>query len=268
MPQTPIDLTQGFDLHDNESGIAHHVYAYGEGPPVILMHEITGMTPQFLCLAYRIASAGFRVYMPHFFGPVDKRDVSAGILFCLRHEFNVFLSDGKSPIASWLRVLCERADSECGGRGVGVIGLCLTGNIVMSAMVHQSVRLGVMCEPALPFIHAAALGVPESDVRRANDRAQIYPMLAYRFSTDTKCTHARFQSLRKTFGSGIHLTEICTGVDPWNIPNKSHSVLTQDYPNVNDTNHPVQHAIDEILTELRVRLNNTGLTLNTPTAPA
>jgi dienelactone hydrolase len=256
----PIDLSQGFDHHDATTGITHHVYTCGEGPAVVLMHELTGMTDLFLKLARRIADAGYRVYLPHFFGPVDAYDIPAGVLYCLRNEFNVLFSNGKSRITSWLLALCEKADAECGHHGVGVIGLCLTGNIVMSAMVHPSVRLGVMSEPALPFIHKAALGIPESDIERAKRRALVYPMLGYRFSTDTKCTHAKFQTMQDTFGAGIRLTEIATGVAPWNIPNKSHSVLTQHYDKMEDPNHPVQHAIDEILTELRLRLHGNSLT--------
>jgi len=219
------------------------------------MHEITGMTVPFLALADRIAGHGFRVYLPHFFGPIDQRDLPAGILFCLRNEFNVWCSGGESRITNWLRSLCERADEESGRCGVGVIGLCLTGNIVLSAMVLDCVRVGVMCEPALPFAHKSALGVPQGDIEKARDRAQIFPMMAYRFSTDTKYPHARFQTLADTFGAGIHLTEIPTGVAPWYIPNRKHSVLTDDQiPQVNDPNHPVQHAVDEILAMLRRRL--------------
>jgi dienelactone hydrolase len=256
--QPPIDLSHPSLHHDPSTGIKHSYFTYGEGPAVILMHEITGMTDLFLKLAKRIGDAGYRVYLPHFFGPLDDRDIPAGLLYCLRNEFNVLFSHGKSRIISWLLGLCEQADAECGGRGVAVIGLCLTGNIVMSAMVHPCVRLGVMSEPALPFTNKAALGVPQSDIEQTQKRALVYPMLGYRFSSDTKCTHAKFQTMQDTFGKGIRLTEIPTGVGPWNIPDKSHSVLTQCYEKMDDPNHPVQHAIDEILTELRLRLHNFG----------
>jgi dienelactone hydrolase len=250
-----IDFSNPCTLTDETTGISHPVIKAGKGPAVVLMHEITGMTPQFLYLANRIMEAGYTVYMPHLFGPIDKRDEAAGIVFaCVRRDFHVFCTDRDSPISSWLHLLCEKAHSECGGPGVGVIGLCLTGNIVMSAMVHPAVRLGVMCEPALPFTDRASLGVSQDTVDRAKVRAQVYPMLAYRFCTDHKCTHEKFKTLKSAFGEGIRLTEIETGVEPWLIPNKSHSVLTGDYVGQMDPNHPVQHALDDILAELRIRL--------------
>jgi hypothetical protein len=33
-------------------------------------------------------------------------------------------NDRSSPIIDWLRALARRAHKECGGRGVGAIGLC------------------------------------------------------------------------------------------------------------------------------------------------
>lgn len=258
-----IDFGKEFTLSDPSTNIKHNVITAGDGPAVILMHEITGMTPLFLNLARRIVEAGYRVYLPHFFGPLDKRDCTAGILFCLRHEFKVFSSHGNSPIASWLHLLCERANSECGERGVGVIGLCLTANTVMSAMVHPTVRIGVMCEPALPFLNARALGISDDTISKVKPKALVYPMLAYRFTTDRKCPPERFQTLRDTFKQGVRTYEIPTETEPWLIPKNSHSVLTGGYPGETDPNHPVQHALDQILAELcrRLRAPSNGVIL-------
>lgn len=258
-----IDFNQQFTLTDASTGITHRVITAGDGPAVVLMHEITGMTPLFLNLARRVVEAGYRVYLPHFFGPLDKVDFASGVLFCLRREFNVFASHGDSPIANWIHLLCERANSECGNRGVGVIGLCLTGNIVMSAMVHPDVRLGLMCEPALPFLNPAALGVSDSTLQHITRKVLIYPLLAYRFTTDRKCPPERFQTLRDTFQQGVRTCEIATNAEPWLIPKRAHSVLTGGYPGETDPNHPVQHALDEILAELsrRLRAPSNGIAL-------
>lgn len=259
-----IDFDKGFTLTDPSTKITHRVIKAGTGPGVLLMHEITGMTPLFLNLARRIIEAGYTVYLPHFFGPLDKYDFTAGILFCLRHEFKVFSSDKDSPIASWLRLLCERAYSESGGTGVGVIGLCLTGNIVMSAVAHPAVRLGVMCEPGLPFGKPCALGVSDATVQQIKPKLLVYPMLAYRFTTDKKCPPQRFQTLRETFHEGVRTCEIPTAEAPWRIPTNAHSVLTGGYPGETDPNHPVQHVLDEILSELRLRLRSQSPSLSTP----
>jgi dienelactone hydrolase len=244
-----LDLKNKFPF--THGSITHDVYFEGDGPAVVLMHELPGMSPGCLRAAEKIANAGFKVYLPLFFGHPGQYSVADGVfstVFCVRHEFDIFTSNGHSPIADWLRELCRKVDADCGNRGVGLIGMCLTGNVVLSVMLEPAVRVPVMCEPALPFFHAAALGVPEADVQQAKVRAVDAPILAYRFETDTKCPKQRFATLRATFGNNIATTEIPTGPEnPFDIPKGAHSVLTGDYPHQDDPNHPVQHAFDEIL---------------------
>jgi dienelactone hydrolase len=251
-----FDLQHSFVL--TYGSITHWVYFDGDGPAVILMHELPGMTPACLRVAARIKHCGFKVYVPLFFGHPGQYSIVSGIfstVLCVRHEFNVFTSNGSSPIAEWLRVLCRNADAECGNRGVGLIGMCLTGNAVLSVMLEPSVRVPVMCEPALPFFHKAALGVPDLDIQGAQVRAVQCPILAFRFSTDSKCPQERFVTLRNAFGPNISTTEIPTGPgNPFNIPQNAHSVITGDYPNQDDPNHPVQKAFDEILLRFKCHL--------------
>jgi dienelactone hydrolase len=222
------------------------------------MHELPGMTPAFLQLAAKIVHHGFTVYAPLFFGYPNQYSLVDGIsstVLCIRHEFNVFTSNGKSPIADWLKTLCRQAHSECGYQGVGLIGLCLTGNVVLSVMVERSVRVPVMCEPSLPFFNKFALGVPEHDIEKAQDRATTSPILAYRFDSDHKCPRERFVTLRNTFKTNIKATEICTGpIHPFDIPTCAHSVLTGNYPNQHEPNHPVQLALTEILQRFKSSL--------------
>jgi dienelactone hydrolase len=242
------------------NGLTHDVYFDGEGPGVLLLHEIDGMTPAFCRIAMRITDCGFTVFAPLIFGrPDQKISTARGILtiLCVRREFDLFQSQGASRITPWLRELCVEIDRRTGQRGVGVIGMCLTGNVVMSLMVEPCVRVPVMCEPALPFLHGSALGIPETDVVAAVHRSHITPLLAYRFSEDKICPHERFVTLRNTFpNEGLHACEIPSGQGsaPWDIPEDAHSVLTGDYPNQWDPNHPVQHALDEILSCLKTRL--------------
>jgi dienelactone hydrolase len=245
----PLDLNDKFSL--SHGSITHDVYREGEGPAVVLMHELPGMTPGCLRAATRIVECGFRVYLPLFFGHPNEYSITDGIfstVLCIRHEFNVFTTHGKSPIAEWLRELCRRADDECGYRGVGLIGMCLTGNVVLSVMLEPSVSVPVMCEPSLPFLHKASLGAPEEDIEDAKQRAKDAPILAFRFASDNKCPKERFDTLRNTFKENICTVEIPTGPEnPFDIPGNAHSVLSGDYPNQCDPNHPVQHAFDEIL---------------------
>jgi dienelactone hydrolase len=50
-----------------------------------------------------------------------------------------------------LRALARRAHKECGGRGVGAIGLCLTGGFAIAMMTEPNVIAPALAEPSLPL---------------------------------------------------------------------------------------------------------------------
>ena len=82
--------------------------------------------------------------------------------------------------------------------------MCLTGNLVLSVMLDESVLVPVMCEPAVPIFASteeqkAALGVPDDDVRKAVQRAQNVQVLGFRFATDKQCPAQRFKTLERPF---------------------------------------------------------------------
>jgi dienelactone hydrolase len=241
-------------------GISHSVFRDGSGPGVLLMHEAPGMSDRCLALADRLIGAGFTAYLPLFFGKPGMDNKLAGpalVVLCLRRELNSLATNAPSEIAGWLRALCRRIHNESHGRGVGVIGMCLTGNLVLSVMLDESVLVPVLCEPAVPFVpwskkRKAALGVPDDDVKRAAERAKQVQVLGFRFETDTKCPDERFQTLEQIFGTTCFKGKrIPTGPsNPGQIPNGSHSVLTGEF-DYDDLNHPARKALDEIIEQLQ-----------------
>lgn len=54
----------------------HDVYVVGQpaDPPVLVMHELPGLTDETLNFARRLQSAQFRVYLPHLFGRLRHDD--------------------------------------------------------------------------------------------------------------------------------------------------------------------------------------------------
>ena len=181
----------------------------------------------------------------------------ASAILCLSKELNSLSTNAPSKIAGRLRALCRRIHAECGGRGVGVIGMCLIGNLLLSVMLDESVLVPVMCEPAVPLVpwskeRTAALGVPDDDARRAAERARKVQVLGFRFETDTKCPDDRFQTLEQLFGKKCFKGKtIPTGPNnPGKIPNGSHSVLTGEF-DYSDLNHPARKALDEIIERLQ-----------------
>ena len=70
---------------------------------------------------------------------------------CISREFRVLAVRQSSPITNWLRALCRSLHAELGGKGVGAIGMCLTGNFALALMVDSAVMAPVLSQPSLPF---------------------------------------------------------------------------------------------------------------------
>jgi dienelactone hydrolase len=259
-----IDDAHRFEFADG--GIRHPVYRDGTGPGVLLLHELPGMSDACIRLADLVMREGYTVYLPLFFGQPGQSSGLKGMasVLCLRREFNLFATDRSSPISAWLLALCRRIKTECGGKGVGAIGMCLTGGIVLSLLVDDTVLAPVLSQPALPLLlpfpgvspvdaRKRALGISPDVLAEAVKRSAMAPILGYRFQTDTTCPRERFETLRQTFGENFHGTEIPTGPEnPGNIPNGSHSVLTAAF--VDEPGHPTRKALDEVLARFKRQL--------------
>jgi dienelactone hydrolase len=125
------------------------------GPAVIIIHEVYGFTPTVARLCRLVRDGGFRVYAPVLLSSVDARNperiLPAPLLgLCISREFYLFASGKSSPIVQWLKELARLAHRECGGPGVGVIGMCLTGNFALAMAVDPAVVAPVLAQPSLP----------------------------------------------------------------------------------------------------------------------
>jgi len=253
---TPPAL-EGFDSFSFTADNAMRtVYRRGEGPAVLVVHEIPGITPAVADFARRVAEAGFTAVLPHLFGTPGK-DYSGGYIAeqmlraCISREFHVLASRGSSPITSWLRALCRQAHSECGGPGVGCIGMCLTGNFALSMMLDESVMAPVLSQPSLPFPvsaeHRRGLHLSDGDLEIVKKRAGAgVGVLGLRFSADSTCPGERFERLREELGEGFEGIEIDSSRgNPHGISRASHSVLTKDL--VDEAGHPTREALERVL---------------------
>jgi dienelactone hydrolase len=265
----PIHIDDHHRFMFAEGEMEHWVYRDGAGPGVLILHELPGMTPKCIELAQRVMNRGFTVYLPLFFGdPGDESSLQGGMhvtALCIRREFECFATDKTSPVSVWLRALCRQMKSECGGVGIGAIGMCFTGSIILSLMVDNTLLVPVLSQPALPFHQGhlpgaaspaerrRALGIHPDDLAKAKQRATAAPILAYRFATDKVCPRERFERLREEFGGNVSTTEIPTGsTHPGNFPDNAHSVLTKFF--VDEPGNPTRKALDEILARFDERL--------------
>ncbi len=161
------------------------------GPAVIVIHEVYGFTPTLARFCRWVRDAGFRVYAPILFGSPDAGNAEKPTLgrilsLCVSREFTLLAANKSSPVTEWLRALARLAHQECGGRGVGAIGMCLTGGFALSMALDPVVLAPVLAQPGLPGTRAAALDISPADLARVQARTRDgLKLRGYRFEGDT-----------------------------------------------------------------------------------
>ena len=246
--------------HDGET---RDVYRRGEGPGVVIATEVPGITPPVLRFAERVAAEGFTVFLPQMFGtpgaPVQF-STAIGVLVkaCISREFSLLAAHESSPITDWLRALCRHAHETLGGKGVGAIGMCLTGNFALTLMVDPFVVAPILCQPSLPVTigkkRRAGLHISDANLATVQQRcANGAKVLGLRFTHDFMCPPERFESLRQALGDGFEGIEIDSGPgNRWGIKRSAHSAVTNDL--VDEAGHPTRQALDRVLGFLREKL--------------
>jgi dienelactone hydrolase len=258
-------MLESFDSREfSHDGVTRRVFHAGSGPGVVIMHEVPGIYPAVGEFAERVVDAGFHVALPELFGTTG-RELSAGYLAgsllraCISREFHVLASRRSSPITVWLRALCRSLHAECGGRGVGALGMCLTGNFALALMVDPCVMAPVLSQPSLPFPLGAerrrALHLSDADLETVRRRVKEdgAKVVGLRFTHDPACPAERFQRLRDELGDGFEGLEIDSSRGNANgIPGSAHSVVTKDL--VDEAGHPTRAALDRVLAFFAERL--------------
>src|SRR6476660_580456 len=182
------------DFQPREITLNHamkRVYVAGVGPAVIVMTEMPGISPHVARFSRWVRDAGFTVYMPSLFGrdgAVPEVEEGGAILqrACMSAEFRAFASNESSPVTKWLRSLARLAHEQCGGPGVGAIGMCFTGNFALTMMLEPAMLAPVLSQPSLPLDDPAALEISPDElaaVRRRLDEEDL-TVRAYRFQGD------------------------------------------------------------------------------------
>ena len=231
------------------------VYRRGSGPAVIVIHEMPGLHPLVIRFADRVAAAGMTVFLPNLFGtpgkPVTRSYAIGQILkaICIAREFNVWANDKSSPIVDWLRALARQVHAECGGKGVGAVGMCFTGGYALAMMTEPSVVAPVLSQPSNPIFgknKQHKIDASPAEIKCAKDRfeKEDLSMIGLRFKGDPVVPGERFQMLRQQFGDRFEAVELEDkdaapgGMGP-------HSVLTI---NLKDTpGEPTKLAEDRVI---------------------
>lgn len=247
-------------------GITKVVHAAGAGPAVIVMTEMPGISPHVARFSRWVRDAGFTVYMPSLFGrdgavPGAEEGVATFRRACVSAEFRAFAANESSPVIQWLRLLARLAHGECGGAGVGAIGMCFTGNFALTMMLEPAVLAPVMCQPALPMDNAAAMNVDPDELVAVRERLEREDLtvLAYRFDGDKHCKAQRFAAFTEALGQRFVARVLPDSAANPDVPPffdkvvaTPHSVVTAHL--IDEAGQPTIEARDEILEFFKRRL--------------
>lgn len=166
---------------------------------MIVLHELFGPDEHTMTFASWLTEQGspaFSVHVPAFFGEHGK---SSGLLggvwnLCIRREFNLWRAGRTSRIVTWLRQLVrEVAERHGGAPPVGVVGMCMTGGVVMALVEHPQVKAVVSSQPSLPIYRAwstrSHIGLDTDDIPPLSDVGADVTVL--RYDGDRLCPRGR-----------------------------------------------------------------------------
>jgi dienelactone hydrolase len=247
-------------------GVAKRVHVAGTGPAVIVMTEMPGISPHVARFSRWVRDAGFTVYMPSLFGR-DGAVAGAeegGAVFqrvCVSAEFRAFAANESSPVTVWLRALARLAHEECGGPGVGAIGMCFTGNFALSMMLEPAMLAPVLSQPTLPLDDPAGIEMSPGELAAVGERLERddLTVMAYRFQGDPFCRAQRFAAYSEALGERFIARVLPdSAANPDTAPffekfvSSPHSVVTAHL--IDEEGQPTIAARDEILAFFAQRL--------------
>ena len=265
-PMADRDPLNDFDIRTfSHDGKERRVFTAGSGPAVIVLAEMPGITPKVADFARRVVALGCTVWMPELFGVPGQPPGNLAYLrslpaACVARDFAAFAAGTTAPVVGWLRALAAEAHTECGGPGVGAVGMCFTGGFALGMMVDERMVAPVLSQPSLPIVlpwrkgNAAEVGLSAEDRQRVADRAALgVCALGLRFTGDPLVPAARFAALSELMGESFIAVEIDSSPENSNgIGGRAHSVLTEEL--VDEVGHPTRNALDQVLTFLSDRL--------------
>lgn len=248
-------------------GATKAVYVAGTGPAVIVMTEMPGISPHVARFARWVRDAGFTVYMPSMFGrdgavPDAEEGKAVFQRACVSAEFRAFAGNASSPVTQWLRALARLAHAECGGPGVGAIGMCFTGNFALTMMLEPAVLAPVLSQPSLPLDNPGGIEISPEEIAQVRQRLERddLTVMAYRFEGDRFCRAQRFAAYAEALGDRFVARVLPdSAANTRDLPSffsqvvaSPHSVVTAHL--IDEAGQPTLAARDEILSFFARRL--------------
>jgi dienelactone hydrolase len=258
------DLTGWTAAPFTAAGYTHDVYRKGEGPGVVLIPEMPGLTPNVLALGNHLVDNGFTVASPSLYGTPGAAALRPGAVpvmlrGCVAKEFAAFATNADRPVAHYLRALARDLNEKTPGKGVGVIGECWSGGFALAAAVDDSVIAPVLSQPSLPIgltaKHRRDPGLSEEELKVVERRAAEDGLcaLGLRFSEDRLSPSERFKTLKARLGDAFEVIEISSKKgNGHDFGKMAHSVLTLEVREQHG--HPAYEARKRVVEFLTERL--------------
>lgn len=248
--------------HFSSGGIEHTIFSKGSGPGVLLLHELPGMTPEFWRLANWLAK-DFTVWTPDLYGN-SKIHTAPGLILntsrvCISREIYLLRKNSSAPITTWLRAAAHSLKAQSTGKGVGVIGMCMTGNFALTLALDEIVTAPVASQPSLPTslpLRKVDKYVQMSPEERETLKKRDVDVMALRFKGDKFCTAPRFDAIRELVCADRFFPHQID--DEHQNPNSSstlnfpHSCLTADL--VDDDDAVTKQKLGEVIAFLKARI--------------
>lgn len=237
---------EGFErfLFSSE-GLEKPVYRRGSGPALLLIHELPGLSEPCIAMGRRLAGAGYTVYMPLLFGEPGGVYGARPLLWpCVWREFGLLSRRRKRPVTDWLRALSRRAHEERPGKGVGAIGMCVTGSFALALMLDEHLIAPVLSQPSPAVLGAGDHGLSDEEWACARARAGV-PVLGFRYTGDPLCKPARFETLKAGLGGRFRAVE---------VEGNAHSVFTYHFDRMSSADQ--ERVWSELLGFLSSRLKS------------
>lgn len=219
--------------------------------PVILLHELFGLSPDCAELARRLVDDGFSVFMPVLFGePLGNGPLNAAKM-CISREFTLLKTNKTSKMTNWVRSLANRIATDRPGSTVGVIGMCLTAHVVFPLTYEASVGAVVASQSAIPWIRPGntdarrrSLGMSREDAEKIEGAGKLAAVCALRFECDPISPPERMETVATTFPDGLIRQVVDPVADREPSMMKPHSVLTGEYdPNPGTDTHAAYREV-------------------------
>lgn len=263
------DLLDDFEkttfTHD---GKTRDVFRTGEGPAVIVIAEMPGITPKVAEFARTVAGIGCTAVMPHLFGDPGRDPVPGGkpkpaylvssmVPACVSSEFTVWATGKTSPVIDWLRALARTEHERCGGPGVGAIGMCFTGGFALAMATDDRLLAPVLSQPSMPLAigkkRANTIDISDEDLAVVKQRcAAGLEVIGMRFKSDRLVPSGRFRFLERELGSAFRAIELDDEDANPDATMSPHSVVTEHL--IDEPGSKTRQALDDVLDLFRSRL--------------